>query len=195
MIDKIEVQSELIRANSSNITNSTIAFSNLTILSRNRSIAFYIDEVETIGGNALTITPGDTKDKMFIIKNTNPLGVEPPSLIYHKQFKDFFNNGDNYQTVQSIMILIGIPYCEQLLKWIVYGKPDYMKEEHLAIIKLIGEICDIREKDFEEITNEANESKKTQEYLRLSILLFINIQGKGKGWKNMLYQIVQNEKK
>lgn len=195
VIGKVEVQSELIRIKNSNPTNSQIAFSNLTVLSRNRNVAFYIDEVEDVGGNALPIMPGDTGNKMFVMKNLNPLGVEPPTLVYHKKFKNFFNSGDDYETVQCIMLLIGLPYCEQLLKWIIFGKPDYGKEEHQVIIKLIGELCDSREKDLEEITNEADDSKRAQAYLKLSSLQFENVQGMGRGWKKMLRQIVENEKK
>lgn len=195
VVGKVVVQSELIRTKNSNPISPHIAFSNLTVLSRNRSIAFYVDEVEDVGGNALPITPGETLDKMFAMKNMNPLGVEPPTLVYHKEFKDFFNNGDDYETVKCIMLLIGLPYCEQLLKWIVFGKPDYGKEEHQVIINLIGELCFYREKDMEEITNEADDDKKVQSYLKLSNLLFENVQGMGTGWKKMLRQIVENEKK
>lgn len=194
VVGKVEVQSELVRIKNSNQTNPTIAFSSLTILSRNRTITFYVDEVDDIGSNALPLTPGDTKDKMFVMKNLKKLGIDPPNLIYHKQFKDFFNNGDEYKTVQTIMILVGLPYCEQLLKWIIFGMPDYEKKEHKIIIKFIGELCDKREKELEEITNEADEGKKSIEYLKLSNLVFENIQNMGSGWKKMIYQIVQNEK-
>ncbi len=194
VVGKIEVQSELVRAKSSNPTSDTIAFSNLTILSRNRTISFYVDEVDDIGGAALPITPGDTKDKMFVMKNLKKLGTDPPTLIYHNQFKDFFNNGDKYLTVQAIMILVGQPYCEQLLKWLVFGKPDYEKKEHKIIIKFIGELCDKREKELEEITKEADEGKKSLEYLKLSSLIFENIQSVGPGWKKMLFNTIQKEK-
>lgn len=195
ILGKVEVHSELIRTKNSNLTKQQIAFSNLTVLSRNRSVAFYIDEVEDVGGNALPITPGETGDKMFVMKNLNPLGVVPPTLVYQKKFKNFFNNGDDYETVKCIMLLIGLPYCEQLLKWIVFGKPDYGREEHLVIINLIGELCESRDKELEEITNEADDNKKTQAYIKLSNLLFENVQGMGQGWKKMLRQIVENEKK
>ena len=195
VIGKVEVQSELVRVKSSNPTTSTIAFSNLTVLSRNKTIAFYVDEIDDVGGTALPIIEGDTKDKMFTMKNLGNLGTEPPTLIYHKQFKTFFNNGDEYKTVQVIMIIIGMPYCEQLLKWIVYGNPNYEKKEHKVIIKFIGEICDKRENEFREITIETDEKKKTMEYLKLSNLIFENIQNMGYGWKKALYEIVQNEKK
>ena len=194
IVGKVEVQSELVRIKSSNPTNPTLAFSSLTILSKNRSIIFYIDEVDDVGGNALPIAPGDIKDKMFVMKNLKKLGGEPPRLIYNKQFEDFFNNGDDYKTVQIIMILIGLPYCEQLLKWIIYGNPDYEKKEHLVIIKFIGEICDKKESELELITKEANEGKKSEEYLQLSNSIFENIQNIGIGWKKLLYQIVKNEK-
>ena len=106
----------------------------------------------------------------------------------------FLNNGDKYEAVKSIMILIGLPYCYELLKWIIFGKPDYLKEDHLVIIKLMGELCELREKDFEEITNEADNNKKMNDYLRLSSLLFKNVQDMGQGWKKMLGQIIVNEK-
>lgn len=195
VVGKVEVQSELVRVKSSNPTTSTIAFSNLTVLSRNKTIVFYVDEIDDVGGSALPITEGDTKDKMFVMKNLKKLGTEPPALVYHKQFKDFFNNGDKYETVQIIMVMIGMPYCEQLLKWIVYGNPNYEKKEHKVIIKFIGEICDKRENELKEITIETDEKKKTIEYLRLSNLIFENIQNMGYGWKKTLYEIVQNEKK
>ncbi len=191
---KVEVHSELVRIKSSNPTNPTIAFSNLTILSKNRIITFYIDEVDDIGGNALPITPGDIRDKMFLMKNSKKLSVDPPRLIYNKQFEAFFNNGDDYKTVQVIMVLIGLPYCEQLLKWIIYGNPDYEKKEHLVIIKFIGELCDKKESELELITKEVNEGKKTEEYLHLSNSLFENIQSMVTGKKKILYQIVKNEK-
>lgn len=194
IVGKVEVQSELIRIKSSNPFNSTKAFSNLNVLSRNRSIAFFIDEIDDIGGTALPILPGDTKDKMFIIKN-DTYGTEPPILIYHNQFKDFFNNGDDYKSVQLIMILVGIPYCDQLLKWIIFGNPNYEKKENKVIIKFIGEICDKREQELKEITDETDESKKREEYLKLSNSVFANIQSLGGGWKRMLFNIVQNEKK
>jgi len=195
IVEKIEVQSEIVRTKSSNQTIATVAFSSHTILSRNRTITFYVDEIAEIGGKALPIEPGDTKDKMFVMKNLKKLTQNPPVLIYHKQFKNFFNDGDKYETVQTLLLLIGQPYCEQLLKWIVFGSPDYEKKEHKAIIKFIGEICDKRESELEKVTKEDDHKEKILKYLELSNLLFENIQNVGSGWKKMLYRIIQNEKK
>lgn len=195
VVGKIEVHSELIRNKSSNPTKSTIAFSSLTILSKNKTITFYVDEVDDIGGSSLPIIPGDTKDKMFVMKNSKQLGGEPPRLIYHKQFENFFNNGDDYETVQTLMILIGFPYCEQLLKWIIFGNPDFEKKEHISIIKFIGDLGDKKESELELVRKEANEGKKIEEYLKLSNQIFENIQGLGIGWKKMLLQIIKNEKR
>ncbi|MDF3078640.1 MAG: hypothetical protein K0S09_2529 [Sphingobacteriaceae bacterium] len=193
VVGKVEVQSELVRVKHTTPSGPTLAFSNLNILARNRSVSFFIDEVDDIGGTALPILPGDTKDKMFVIKNSS-LTDGPPVLIYHKQFKDFFNNGDDYETVQAIMILIGLPYAEQLLKWVVYGNPNYEKKEHKALIKYIGELCEIREYELKSITEEADELKKRDEYLKLSACIFDAVQNVGSGWKKMLYNIVRNEK-
>lgn len=193
VVGKIEITSELIRTKGTNPSNSTIAFSNYTILSRNRTVSFFIDEIEDIGGNSLQIEPGDIKDKLFEMKNGEPLGVDPPKLIYHEDFKMFFNNGDDYNTVQAILILIGLPYCECLLKWIVFGKPNFAKDEHRVLIKFICELCETREKDFEDIASEADAEKKSKKYILLSSQLFSNIQKMGKGWKKMLNQIIQSE--
>ena len=76
----------------------------------------------------------------------------------------------------------------------VFGKPDYEKKEHKIIIKFIGELCDKREKELEEITKEADEGKKSLEYLKLSSLIFENIQSVGPGWKKMLFNTIQKEK-
>lgn len=194
IIGKVEVQSELIRVKNSNPTNPIIAFAGFTILSKNRSISFYIDEIDDIGRNALSIIPGETKDKMFIMKNSKELSTEPPKLIYNNQFEEFFNNGDEYLTVQAIMIMVGLPYCEQILKWIIFGTPDYEKKEHITLIKFIGELCDKKESELKLITTETNNDEKIQEYLDLSNSIFDNIQNLGSGWKKSLYQIIKDEK-
>lgn len=194
VVEKVEIQSELVRVKNSNPTKSTIAFSTLTILAKNKTESIYIDEVKDIGDSALPIVPGDTKDKMFVMKNIHQFGVEPPRLIYHRQFESFFNNGDDLKTVQTLMILIGLPYCELLLKWIIYGNPNFEKKEHISIVKFIGELCDKKESELELIRKESNEAKKTEEYLKLSSLIFENIQGLGVGWKKMLLQLIKTEK-
>jgi hypothetical protein len=195
IVGKLEISSELIRSKGSNPIDPKLSHLSQTVISRNRTLSVYIDETEDIGSNSLQLKPRDTNDLMFELDNLNPLGIKPPELFYHEQFKEVFNNGDDYDTVQTIMILIGLPYCESILKWIVFGRPNYDLEENKVLIKFICELCDVREKDFQDLTSETNYEIKTQKYLRLSQTLFSSIQGLGKGWKKMLYQIVKNEEK
>lgn len=195
VVGKVELQSELLRVKSSNPSKPTVAFSSYTILSKNKPVSFYIDEIDDVGGNFLALIPSDDlRDRIFEFQDKNIGGSEIPKLLYNKQFKKFFNNGDNYKTVQAIMILIGLPYCERILQWAIFGKPNFDRKDHASAMKFIAEICDFKESDLETIWK-LDDARRKDEYLKYSGRLFENIQSLGSGWRKMLYQIVQDEKR
>ncbi len=194
IVGKIEIESELIRIKNSNQGAYEIANSRYTILAINKTISVFIDEVEEIGGNSLVIEPANLGEKLFAFKNINPLGIELPTLEYNEELKSYFSNGDKYKTVQAILMIIGYPYMENLLKWIIFGRPDFKKDSHLSVIKFISEICEKHEDEIEELNIESDLEIKLKGYFLLSNKLFENIQEISKTWKGIASNLITNEK-
>ena len=190
----LRVSSELVRKKKHKPSNNPIAFSKYSVLAKNDSITFYVDETDVVGGNRLQIHPAETGNHMFRFKNSSKNSVRPPVLEYHKDFEAFFNAGDEFKSVQSILLLIGFPYLDRLLRWIVFGNPNFDDPEHMAIVKFIAELCEIKSSELQDLSYSGEENDKITKYLGLSDEIFMEIQTLQSGMKKMLYSIITSEK-
>lgn len=192
-IGKIEINSNLVRTRGSNKHEFNRTNSKLSVIAKNADIVFYIDAIARIGGNFLNILPTDLKKHLFGFNNEFPFGTQIPELEYHKDLEEYFNNGDDYNSVKILMIMIGPIYCDKILKWILFGNPDFENPQHKAVISYIGDLCNMKESLFTAIADESEELK-VRKYSELSDIIFKNIQIHNLNWKDFLSKIIKTEK-
>ena len=142
----------------------------------------------------MNILPTDLKKRLWGFNYEYPFGINIPELLYHKDLEEYFNNGDDYNSVKILMLMIGPIYCDKILRWILFGTPDFENPQHKAVISFIGDLCDTKESAFIAIADESDEHK-VRKYLELSDIIFKNIQVHNLNWKDFLTKIIKSEKK
>lgn len=192
---KIIISSNFSRLKSHSDTDTIIADRKNSILGENTDIVLYLDEVDSLGGDHLSIQPAELGKILFKISDWIKSETDTPKLLYHSSFEKYIKGGDYYSSVQLFLMMSLIIYSESNLKWFLFGNNfDEKKEYHNSVKDFIAKMLNMKKNELNDIQS-LDDNKKIDKYLELSQMLIENIQISTISYKTIFKQFIEEELK